>query len=172
MRSIESPPFEVEETGWGEFEIGIKFYFTPESTEKPQQVWHPLKLHPYGDDIEGKKARREMVKAVNYEEVLFNEPVEQFYEILIGGGAGGKGKGKGKASKQKSQGPPTAEIPERPTPGNVYSREEEAKELDRLGQAIKTVEGMIAEEKVKLEEEEKKAAELRKTEHILPAKKK
>ncbi|KKY25553.1 putative histone acetyltransferase subunit [Phaeomoniella chlamydospora] len=171
VRTVEAPPFEVEETGWGEFEIGIKFYFVPESTEKPQQVWHPLKLHPYGDDIEGKKARRETVKAINYEEVLFNEPVEQFYEVLTGARGPQKGKSS-KAGKQKNQGPPTAEIPDRITPGNVYSKEEESKELDRLGQAVRSVEVLIKEERTKLEEEEKKAAELRKTEHVLPTKKK
>lgn len=171
VRSVEEPPFEVEETGWGEFEVGIKFYFVPESTEKPQQVWHGLKLHPYGDDIEGKKARREMVRSVNYEEVLFNEPVEQFYEILTGGVAPTKGKS-GKAGKQKNQGIPTAEIPERRTSANVYSREEESREMDRLGNAIKQVEKMIADEKVRMEEEEKKLVELRKTEQVVPTKKK
>ncbi|KAI5290708.1 NuA4 histone H4 acetyltransferase complex and the SWR1 complex subunit [Ascosphaera aggregata] len=85
VRTIESPPFEVNETGWGEFEIQIKLYFVPESMEKPQALWHTLTLHPYGDDIEGKKERREVVKSINYEEVVFNEPVEQFYDILTGG---------------------------------------------------------------------------------------
>ena len=171
VRSIDQPPFEVEETGWGEFEVGIKFYFVQESTEKPQQVWHGLKLHPYGDDIEGKKARREMVRSVNYEEVLFNEPVEQFYEILTGGVAPTKGKS-GKAGKQKNLGIPTAEIPERRTSTNVYSREEESREMDRLGNAIKQVEKMIEDEKVKMEEEEKRLVELRKTEQVVPTKKK
>src|ERR1700761_2083463 len=61
VRMIESPPFEVEETGWGEFEIAIKFYFVPESPEKPQQLWHALKLHPYTGDIEKQKTERTMV---------------------------------------------------------------------------------------------------------------
>ena len=112
-----------------------------------------------------------MVKSVNYEEVLFNEPVEQFYEILTGGTVPFKGKS-GKTGKPKSQGIPTAEIPERISPANVYSREEESKELDRLGNAIKVVEKMIAQERSKMEEEEKKLEELRKTEHVLPTKKK
>jgi YEATS domain-containing protein 4 len=161
---IEGPPFEVEETGWGEFEIAMKFYFAPESTEKPQTIWHGLKLHPYGDDIEGKKERREMVKSICYEEVLFNEPVEQFYDILTGGSATARGKFSGKSAKASARGLPTAEIPERISKDNVYSREQESKELDRLGVAIKTVEKHIAEEKKKLIEEETKLAELEKTE--------
>ena len=162
IRMIESPPFEVEETGWGEFEIAIKFYFVPESTEKPSTVWHALKLHPYGEDIEGQKARRDMVKSICYEEVLFSEPVEQFFNILTGDAP--QVKGKGKAGKAAARGQPTAEIPERITKENVYSREEESKELDRLGEAVKLVEKMITEEKTKLVVEDEKLRELEKTE--------
>ena len=175
---IENPPFEVEETGWGEFEISIKIYFAPESTEKPQTLWHALKLHPYGEDVDGKKERRETVKSVCYEEVVFSEPVEQFYEVLTGG-PGGKGKAgpaaSGKAGKAGAAGAPkpglTAEIPERSTKDNTFSREEESKELDRLGEAIKTVQKMIMEEKVKLVEGETKLQELEKTEGKPPMKK-
>lgn len=162
VRMIESPPFEVEETGWGEFEIAIKFYFVPESTEKPSTVWHALKLHPYGEDIEGQKARRDMVKSVCYEEVLFSEPVEQFFNILTGDAP--QVKGKGKAGKAAARGPPNAEIPERITKENVYSREEESKELDRIGEAVKLVEKMITDEKAKLVVEDKRLRELEKTE--------
>ena len=34
---LTSPPFEVHETGWGEFEIQIKIFFT-DTTEKPVSV--------------------------------------------------------------------------------------------------------------------------------------
>jgi YEATS domain-containing protein 4 len=166
VRMIESPPFEVEETGWGEFEIAIKFYFVPESTEKPQQIWHGLKLHPYYGDIEMQKRERKMISSVCYEEVLFNEPVEAFYEILTGGGQPAKSKaGKaGKGGKGVVKPPPTAEIPMKNAPGNKFSREEESKELDRLGEAVKTVQKLIAEEKTKLTSEEAKLQELEKTE--------
>ncbi|KAL2421937.1 Protein AF-9-like protein [Exophiala dermatitidis] len=163
VRMIESPPFEVEETGWGEFEIAIKFYFVPESMEKPQQIWHGLKLHPYHGDIEQQKRDRSMISSVCYEEVLFNEPVEAFYDILTGGTQGTKGKS-GKGSKGMIKAPPTAEIPLKSTPGNKFSREEENKELDRLTEAVKTVQKLIAEEKTKLVEQEAKLQELEKTE--------
>lgn len=166
VRMIESPPFEVEETGWGEFEIAIKFYFVPESQEKPQQVWHALKLHPYVGDIEKQKAERTMVKSICYEEVVFNEPVEAFYDVLTGGGekpASAKGKGAA-GSANKTMSLKTAEIPSRSEKGHVWSREEESKELDRLGEAVKKVEKMIEDEKAQLVAEEKKLAELEKTE--------
>jgi YEATS domain-containing protein 4 len=151
VRMIESPPFEVEETGWGEFEIAIKFYFVPESTEKPQQIWHGLKLHPYLGDKEQQeqdKKDRRMVTSVCYEEVLFNEPVEGFYDMLTGGMQITKSKGKG--LKGMVKGPPTAEIPDKSIGANKFSREEEGKELDRLGEAVKEVEKMVLEEMERL----------------------
>jgi YEATS domain-containing protein 4 len=162
----------VTETGWGEFEIQIKLYFVPESTEKPQTLWHSLKLHPYGNDIEGKRERREKVVSQNYEEVIFNEPVEQFYDVLTGGGnlAGSqqpKGKsGKAKQAQLQNGGGRTAEIPDSDSPGNPYSKATEHAELERLNGALKTVDQMIKEEKNRLVEREKKLAELKESEGV------
>lgn len=170
VRTVEQPPFEVTETGWGEFEIQIKLYFVPESTEKPQTLWHSLKLHPYGPDAEAKRERREVVVSQNYEEVVFNEPVEQFYDILTGGtGSTQPQKGKtGKNAKQtqQQQGGRTAEIPYNESPKNPYSRTTENKELDRLAAALKTVEQMLKEERARLAEREKRLAELKESEGI------
>ncbi|KAJ5090298.1 Protein AF-9 [Penicillium argentinense] len=163
IRTIEAPPFEVVETGWGEFEIQIKLYFVPESNEKPQTLWHSLKLHPYGPDAEGMKERREVVVSQNYEEVIFNEPIEPFYEVLTGGPAGSAPRGKGKNAKSAGR---TAEIPLGDTPKNPYSRATENKELDRMSEATRTVEQMIKEEKERLVEREKKLAELRESEGV------
>lgn len=44
---IDRPPFQVTETGWGEFDIQIKIFFQPESGEKPVTCFHRLKLHPW-----------------------------------------------------------------------------------------------------------------------------
>ncbi|KAJ6032659.1 Protein AF-9 [Penicillium herquei] len=164
VRTIEAPPFEVVETGWGEFEIQIKLYFVPESNEKPQTLWHSLKLHPYGPDAEGMKERREVVISQNYEEIIFNEPVEPFYEVLTGGPAGAAPRAKGKNSKQGAG--RSAEIPTSDTPKNPYSRVTENKELDRMAEAMKTVDSMIKEEKERLVEREKTLAELRESEGV------
>ncbi|GAA6058588.1 hypothetical protein JCM10212_007027 [Sporobolomyces blumeae] len=50
LRTIEQPPFEVTETGWGEFDIVIKVFFVPEASEKPLTFNHHLKLHPWPVD--------------------------------------------------------------------------------------------------------------------------
>ncbi|KAL2124327.1 hypothetical protein VTJ04DRAFT_692 [Mycothermus thermophilus] len=81
-------PFEVHETGWGEFEIAIKLYYVPESAEKPQTLYHHLRLHPYGRTEAEKETMRlaggEIISWA-YEEQIFNEPYEPFYEILTSG---------------------------------------------------------------------------------------
>ncbi|KAH8042233.1 hypothetical protein HPB51_021317 [Rhipicephalus microplus] len=42
-RVVTKPPYEVTETGWGEFEIVIKIYFM-DTTERPVTLYHILKL--------------------------------------------------------------------------------------------------------------------------------
>ncbi|CAO1629830.1 unnamed protein product [Parajaminaea phylloscopi] len=47
MRTCDRPPYQVSETGWGEFEIQVKIWWVAESGEKPLQTFHYLKLHPW-----------------------------------------------------------------------------------------------------------------------------
>ncbi|MCJ1271898.1 NuA4 histone H4 acetyltransferase complex and the SWR1 complex subunit [Lobaria immixta] len=187
LRTIEAPPFEVTETGWGEFDVQIKLHFVPEANEKAAALWHGLKLHPYGPDAEGQKERKENIVSQHYEEILFNEPSEALYEILTSGppspqsAVAGRGKGS-KGSKQiplsaGSQGTTrrgvvagsgggggggerTAEIPHSDTPGNPYSQKTEGAELDRLHEATKTVDAMVKEERARMEERDRLLKEL------------
>lgn len=192
VRTVEEPPFEISETGWGEFEMQIKLYIVSESTEKPQTLYHTLKLHHFGPGAEERTDQREPVLSQNYEEIVFNEPVEQFYEYMTGGmdsspanNANAKGKNaKGKTQTKSSQsissskqvgGGRTAEIPYSDTPTNPYSRKTETKELDKLTMAYGKVTQMVEEEKAKLAEKEAVLEELRKSEgisHTGPPKKK
>ena len=142
----------------------------PEANEKMQAYWHPLKLHHYEGDIEAKKARRAIVKNEQLEEVVFNEPYEQFYEILTGGPEGKvKAVKGGKGGKQIVR---TAEIPMNDTPGNPFSQETEAKEFDRLSEAVKTIRMMKQEEQDSLKELQKQVERLRESEGNPNAKKK
>ncbi|KAG7007781.1 hypothetical protein G7Y79_00008g024190 [Physcia stellaris] len=158
LRTIEAPPFEVTETGWGEFEVQIKMYFVPEAAEKPQTIWHFLRLHPWEGDVEAKKARREVVGSQSYEEILFNEPTETLFEVMTSGPPRGKSKGKGGLKR----GERTAELPVGDTPDNPFSQRAEGAEIDRLREAKKTVERLIGEERGKLAERERVMAELNK----------
>lgn len=84
VRSIEHPPYQVTETGWGEFEIIIKIHFHPGSelgiSEKNFQIFHGLKLHPFNPKIPVKENGE--VNSVLYDELVFQEPTETTFAIL------------------------------------------------------------------------------------------
>jgi YEATS domain-containing protein 4 len=83
VRSIESPPYEVTETGWGEFEIIIKLHFHSGAelsiNEKNFQIFHGLKLHPFNPQVVHENGD---VHSVLYDELVFQEPTEKVFEIL------------------------------------------------------------------------------------------
>lgn len=102
VAAIERPPFEVTETGWGEFDIVIKIFFVGEAAEKPITFAHHLKLHPWlpavpplpadHDPANGELPVPEPntpalvlspVHSWQYEEVVFVEPTEAFYTLLL-----------------------------------------------------------------------------------------
>ncbi len=72
---IEKPPFEVTETGWGEFDLIIKIHFNPVSGEKPLTLYHHLKLHPYEEDELGNPwPKQKPVTSYSYDEVVSSCP--------------------------------------------------------------------------------------------------
>ncbi|TVY85283.1 Protein AF-9-like protein [Lachnellula suecica] len=166
LRTIENiqpgTAFQVHETGWGEFEITIKLYYIPESLEKPQSFYHHLRLHPYGVNDAEREAMRlaPTINAHCYEEQIFNEPYEQFYELLTSPIARGKGKNAGtktmKGGMVSSTGERTALIPLASRPDQPFSRETEKLEIKRLREAKGKIEGMNirAQEELKAKEEE------------------
>ncbi|EDK47580.1 conserved hypothetical protein [Lodderomyces elongisporus NRRL YB-4239] len=84
IRSIERPPYQVTETGWGEFEIIIKLHFHSGVdlgiNEKNFQIFHALKLHPYNP--QHPKRENGEVHLILYDELVFNEPTDKVFEIL------------------------------------------------------------------------------------------
>lgn len=73
---VEKPPFEVSETGWGEFDIIIKIHFNPSSGEKPLTLYHHLRLHPYEEDgLANPWPKQKPVTSYSYDEIVccFNE---------------------------------------------------------------------------------------------------
>jgi len=86
LRTFDKPPYELSETGWGEFEISINIYFTEDSGEKPVEIFHPLKLYlESGADKQPKRppitaGRSPPVITEKYDELVFSEPIEDFYE--------------------------------------------------------------------------------------------
>ncbi|KAF8822292.1 putative Gas41 [Cardiosporidium cionae] len=100
-RTLLHPPYEVSEAGWGEFFICVKLYFVDETIE-------PVKLTHYLKSVLVRKLNKLFLYFVNYrsnlqlnpmdpnhssicvasetyDECLFHEPYEWFYEKLMGG---------------------------------------------------------------------------------------
>jgi YEATS domain-containing protein 4 len=148
----------------------IKIYYVPEASEKPQTLYHHLRLHAYGTDAEKEEMKQKgEVISWSYEEQLFNEPNEQFYELLTNpvdsNATGGKGKGKGtklmRGGMVGSTGERTALIPLANRPGQPFSRETEKKEIRRMVEAKAKVDEMIKEAKRELEDAEKDLMKLK-----------
>ncbi|XP_074304095.1 transcription initiation factor TFIID subunit 14b-like [Silene latifolia] len=76
VRVVESPPFELSECGWGEFEIAISLYFHPDVCEKKLDLFHQLKLYPQEDA--GPQSTKRPVVMESYDEIVFPDPMETF----------------------------------------------------------------------------------------------
>ncbi|EHY65368.1 hypothetical protein NERG_01814 [Nematocida ausubeli] len=82
-RTVETPPFEIEECGWGEFTITAKLYFV-DTHEKPFQFSISLKLHSEASNGSIGDIPRDSDAIVNerLDTVVFESPTEIMYKIL------------------------------------------------------------------------------------------
>ncbi|KAK9285567.1 hypothetical protein L1049_024762 [Liquidambar formosana] len=76
-RVIESPPFELSECGWGEFEIAITLYFHDDVCDRQLDLFHHLKL--YAEDESGPQSTKKPVVVESYNEIVFPDPSEGFF---------------------------------------------------------------------------------------------
>ena len=174
-RTVETLPFEVSETGYGEFEVELRLYFDSSSGEKAQYRFHRLRLEPYGDEAQQARQReKNSVVAETCEIVEFNEPSQDFFAKLTGeeqfaylrkksGGKGaGRGKGRGKTDKIEYEGDkePTANLPERSTEHTPWGRDMEKKVLDMLASAQRELDQAIEQERQKAQARQRKLAEV------------
>ncbi|KAF5738129.1 transcription initiation factor TFIID subunit 14b [Tripterygium wilfordii] len=75
-RVVDSPPFELTECGWGEFEIAISLCFHADVCDKQLDLYHHLKLYP--EDESGPQTTKKPVVVESYNEIVFPEPSENF----------------------------------------------------------------------------------------------
>lgn len=145
----------MTETGWGEFEIQIKIYFVNEANEKPVTLFHFLKIRQY-TGLEGLTPEEQLIQqnnnpdpvySIQYDEMVFNEPTEAFYEILQKKGDARLPTGGRNASKN---------------PKEPFARDMENEELDRLQLAIRKVNEQIKAKKDAIVAREMEVVELRK----------
>ncbi|KAK7252962.1 hypothetical protein RIF29_37292 [Crotalaria pallida] len=80
-RVVESPPFQLSECGWGEFEIHITLYFHSDVCEKHLDLFHHLKLYP--QDETGTQSTKKPVVAESYNEIVFPEPSDGFLARVL-----------------------------------------------------------------------------------------
>ena len=76
---VDSPPFELVEQGWGEFDIGITVHFT-DPNEKPVSVVHTLKL--FAPDPANWPPQKPVVSE-HIDQIVFIDPTEWFYNDLL-----------------------------------------------------------------------------------------
>jgi YEATS domain-containing protein 4 len=160
--------FELEETAYGGFIIGIKMYFVPISGEKWQQRSHFLQLDPYSGEIDPEKAEAEkeqmrranMVRSEQVEVIEFNEPNEALWDALTSDGQWDYLRPARSKSKSKGRGANVAKMPDYPLPpggeyvagmlpdkpleqGHVYSKETEDLLVDSLQKASAECDGAL-----------------------------
>lgn len=175
-RTIEAPgPFEVKETGYGEFIVELRLYFAPESIEKAVYRDHILVLQPYGSEEQQERQKREnKIVAEKLETIEFNDPTADFFKSLTAEEQFNwlkvkKGRGKGKKPDFVFEGDvePTAQLPERADAnggglgsGGAWSVQYENQLCKQLEQSKKTLDDMLNEEKRKAEERRKQMEEI------------
>lgn len=94
-RIIIKPPYEVSETGWGEFEVVIKIYFHDPTIYKPVTFYHILKLfQPPSDsstptiDVPPTTTNPPIIDTKKrlvsefYDEIVFYEPSQLMQQML------------------------------------------------------------------------------------------
>lgn len=130
-------------------------------------MYHQLRLHPYGTDAEKEDMKRKgEIHAWGYEEMVFNEPYENFYELLtspMDRSKGGKGKGTRimKGGMVGSVGERTVTLPNSTRPDQPFSRETELQEIARLKKAHAKVEELRRDMEKEIREKEQELARLR-----------
>lgn len=80
-RVIESPPFELTERGWGEFEIAISIFFHDDVCDKPINLFHNLKL--YSEVEQGPLSTKKPVIVESYNEIVFPNPSDEFLARVV-----------------------------------------------------------------------------------------
>lgn len=136
-RVVEAPPFELTETGWGEFDVNIKIYFIDEANEKVLNLYHRLRLHPYdnqskSDSVQINEAGETIIKSVFFDEIVFNEPHENFFKILMSR--------------------PGNLLPSNKTKDNIFSKQLEQEEIYRIKKGIEEVDKQILDLQNKIKE--------------------
>ncbi|KAL7463773.1 hypothetical protein ACHAXS_005542 [Conticribra weissflogii] len=87
-RELTKPPFEVTETGWGEFEASIRIVWREGvADERCTMLTHGIRLYPSNNPQLSNQTQPTDVAVVSekYDEVVFTNPEEEFHRLLLEG---------------------------------------------------------------------------------------
>mmetsp|Transcript_24666 Transcript_24666/g.59475 ORF Transcript_24666/g.59475 Transcript_24666/m.59475 type:complete len:302 (+) Transcript_24666:81-986(+) len=89
-RELTEPPFEVTETGWGEFEASIRIIWSEAADERSTILTHGIRLYPNKAPATSADPSAYMnttvpVVAEKYDEVVFTNPKVDFHRSLVDG---------------------------------------------------------------------------------------
>ncbi|CAD6191907.1 unnamed protein product [Caenorhabditis auriculariae] len=139
-RVVEKPPYEVVETGWGEFEIQIRIYFI-DPNEKPITAFHYLRLfQPLVTMPNGKQ----QVIAEYFDEIIFQEPTVPMYKALTAG--------EGKKPDVKRFHNDLLQVCNRSIEIGQAARDEIAAEIEDLREALREAHKLMVRHKDELEQ--------------------
>lgn len=79
VRMVTKPPFELYESGWGEFDIKIHIYLH-DTTLKPLEILHGLKLHPFLNH-HVQTTKRPVISEF-YDEIIIVNPKPSFLQRI------------------------------------------------------------------------------------------
>lgn len=77
VKTVTAAPFEVHETGWGEFEVKMVVYFV-DPNEEPVSLVHMLRLHP----DQGRPATSAPIVSEQSDDIVFMNPSAQMAAAL------------------------------------------------------------------------------------------
>lgn len=80
-RIVVRPPYEISETGWGEFEIVIKIHFL-DPNERPVTMYHILKLFHTGATTDTSVEQAKGLVSESYDEIIFQDPTQLMHHML------------------------------------------------------------------------------------------
>ncbi|EFA10451.1 YEATS domain-containing protein 4 [Tribolium castaneum] len=80
-RIVVKPPYEISETGWGEFEIVIKIHFH-DPNERPVTMYHILKLFHSGGTMDIGMEQGKGLLSESYDEIVFQDPTQLMHHLL------------------------------------------------------------------------------------------
>jgi YEATS domain-containing protein 4 len=171
--------FEIQETGYGEFEVEVRLFFPGESGEKAQYRTHYLVLGYWGPAEQQRvQEERNWIISERIETVEFNEPTAEFYKALTSEEQFDwlkvkKGRGKGKKAEMVFEGEvlPSAQLPEKGIEvktgdgvnnmgaGAAWSQRYERQVVAQLAACERVLMGMV-EEETRAAEERKRRLEI------------